>query len=346
MTSAQLHGVNLTGWLALESWVTPELFAGHGALTEGDLIASMTQEDYAALIEHHRETFITEQDIKQIAARGFNAIRLAVPWYCFGADGPHPGAYQGCISYVDKALEWAEEYGIKIIFTLAVNLDKQVSTRARELDVESPRLVRSRALDVLEALAQRYALRTGFLGIEVADVVRVARHRGLRVTEGVPAHMLRNYYREAYERIRAAAGDEPIIVLPDGGMSRGWNRFMAQRRYHNVWLDCHMDTISRRTRGSGPTSIPASLETQRAYLDEVLSGNLPVIVGSWSSSLAISEASLTPEGRIAVERLFTAQQLDMFERCCGWFFQTWKTSGFLSGWDARVAFATFERGML
>jgi hypothetical protein len=27
-------------------------------------------------------------------------------------------------------------------------------------------------------------------------------------------------------------------------------------------------------------------------------------------------------------------------------FQTWKTSGHLSGWDSRVALASFERGML
>ena len=29
-----LHGVNLSGWLVLEPWVTPSLFAGTGAFTE------------------------------------------------------------------------------------------------------------------------------------------------------------------------------------------------------------------------------------------------------------------------------------------------------------------------
>ena len=37
MASNTLHGVNLTGWLTLESWVTPELFAEAGALDEEQL---------------------------------------------------------------------------------------------------------------------------------------------------------------------------------------------------------------------------------------------------------------------------------------------------------------------
>ena len=41
MGNNTLHGVNLTGWLTLESWVTPELFAEAGALDEEALEASL-----------------------------------------------------------------------------------------------------------------------------------------------------------------------------------------------------------------------------------------------------------------------------------------------------------------
>lgn len=41
MGSRSLHGVNLTGWLTLESWVTPELFAGAGALDEESLVTAL-----------------------------------------------------------------------------------------------------------------------------------------------------------------------------------------------------------------------------------------------------------------------------------------------------------------
>ena len=51
MGSHSLHGVNLTGWLTLESWVTPELFAEAGALDEQALVTALTSETCREYIE-------------------------------------------------------------------------------------------------------------------------------------------------------------------------------------------------------------------------------------------------------------------------------------------------------
>ena len=55
---------------------------------------------------------------------------------------------------------------------------------------------------------------------------------------------------------------------------------------------------------------------------------------------------MTPEGRIALERVYTSEQLEAYAACPAWFFNTWKTSGLLTSWDARVALSSFERGMI
>ena len=60
----------------------------------------------------------------------------------------------------------------------------------------------------------------------------------------------------------------------------------------------------------------------------------------------MADSSMTPEGRIALERIYASEQLDAYGGLPAWFFQTWKTSGLLASWDARLALATFERGML
>ena len=70
------------------------------------------------------------------------------------------------------------------------------------------------------------------------------------------------------------------------------------------------------------------------------------MVGKWSASLPTPDGSMTAEGRIALERIYASGQLAAYRGCPAWFFQTWKTSAFLAGWDARVALASFERGML
>ena len=346
MGSHSLHGVNLTGWLTLESWVTPELFAEAGALDERALMTALGPKRYAEFVRGHRAEFVTREDFVKIAARGFNAVRLQVPWYVYGEQGPEPGPYVGCIEYVDQALEWAEEIGLNVVFALAMNPGAPCGDDGLAPDNADCHVPRERVLDVIYALAKRYALRAGFFGIELADDPVVQVRRGLALTDGLPIHRLRNYYREAYELIRSAAGDDPVVILPDGGVPGGWGRFMAQRHYVNVWLDCHLDRPTARVDVSGPSGVRKLVAAHGRYLREARRSGMPVMVGKWSSSLPIPDAQMTPEGRIALERVYTSEQLGAYEKCPAWFFNTWKTSGMLAGWDARVALATFERGMI
>lgn len=346
MSTHPLHGVNLTGWLTLESWVTPELFAEAGALDEEALAIALGPRRYADFVRSHRATFITKDDFVRIAARGFNAVRLPVPWYVYGDDGPEPGPYLGCIELVDEALEWAEEIGLKVIFALAINLGGPHSDNGIAPDLADMHIPREKILDVIFALSKRYANRVGFFGLEVADDVVPQARRGLTITDGVPVHRLRNYYREAYELVRNAAGEDPVVILPDGGVSSGWSRFMAQRHYRNVWLDCHLDRPVERVDASGPAGVRRLVAAHRRHLKSTQRSGMPVMVGKWSASLPVADAMMTPEGRIALERVYTSEQLGAYEKCPAWFFNTWKTSGKLASWDARVALATFERGMI
>lgn len=170
--------------------------------------------------------------------------------------------------------------------------------------------------------------------------------KGFKLTDGIPGHSLRNYYRRAYETIRSVAGEEPVVILPDGGWPQGFRRFMSQQAYQNVWLDAHLDKPCEGIDCSGPRGVQQLIDKNEAYLKTSASGGLPVMVGKWSASLPSIDGAMTAEGRIALERIYTSGQLKVYNTCPAWFFQTWKTSAFLAAWDARVALATFERGML
>ena len=346
MGGNSLHGVNLTGWLTLESWVTPELFAGAGALDEEALAIALGPKDYAECVHRHRASFITRDDFVKIAARGFNAVRLPVPWYVYGEQGPEAGPCIGCIEHVDEALDWAEEIGLKVIFSLAINPGGPHSDNGIAPDNADCHVPRDGVLDVVFALSKRYASRMGFYGMELADDVVPQVRRGLVLTDGVPIHRLRNYYREAYELVRSAAGEDVVVIMPDGGIPGGWGRFMAQRHYRNVWLDCHLDRTTARVDVSGPSGVRRLVSAHERNIREARRSGMPVMVGKWSSSLPVSDSQMTPEGRIALERVYTSEQISTYEKCPAWFFNTWKTSGLLGGWDARVALATFERGMI
>lgn len=340
------HGVNLSGWLTLDSWVTPELFADSGALDEPTLMASVGRHRYQELVERHREGFMSQSDFTQIASRGFNAVRLPIPWYAFGQQGPEPGPYVGCVTHVDNAFDWADEVGLGVLPVLAVSPGAPSEASSLVRNQGDFKAYREDLLNVIAALTKRYATRIGFLGIEVADDPVAQTRRGFTVTDGVPLHLLRNYYRDAYDTVRTIAGGDALVVLPDAGRPEAWRSFMAQDTYRNVWLDCHLFHHTDHVDASGPSAVRGLVDKSRAYLDKARRSGLPTMVGKWSASLPYADAMMTPEGQIALARVYVSEQLTAFARCPGWFFQTWKTSGRLVGWDARVALATFERRML
>lgn len=346
MSATALHGVNLSGWLTLESWVTPELFASSGALDEPALVQALGRKDYQEVVRRHRETFVTEGDFARIAARGFNAVRLPVPWYAFAEHEGDAGPYLPCAEQVDDALGWAEDIGLKVLFALRINPGAEVREGSSLHTLADLGAYRSRALDAVDALSSRYASRIGFFGIAVADDVVPQGRRGLVLTDGVPPHVLRNYYREAYEIVRANAGEDVVFVMPDGGRPDLWMRFMAQRRYVNTWLDCHLTCADTTLDATGPDGVRMLLDRSRRHLAEARRSGMPVMVGKWSSALPVSDSLMTPEGRMALERIFASEQLALYRSCPAWFFETWKTTGHLASWDARVALSSFERGMI
>ncbi len=346
MSERALHGVNLTGWLTLEPWVTPSLFAESGALDEATLAVALGTQRYRAAVEEHRKSFIQAADFTRIASRGFNAVRIPVPWYVLGRRGPKRGPYLGCLEQVDCALDWAEEVGLKVVLMLQASPGSDERERAAMGSSTDFHTYRDDLIYVLRALARRYALRNGFFGLEVLSEPVVQRREFLRLTEGVPRHTLRNFYRDAYESIREVAGDDLVIILPDGGMPGAWGVFMAASRYQNVWLDCHLTHDHDNVNVSGPQGVRHLVDASRATLKTARRSGLPAMVGLWSGSLPYADSLMTPEGRIALERVYISEQLNAFADCPAWFFQTWKTEARISGWDARISLATFERRML
>lgn len=343
MAERVLHGVNLSGWLILEPWVTPELFAGSGSLGEDTLAESLGEDVYAELLLRHWDTFITEDDFAQIAQRGLNAVRILVPWYVFGDKGPNAGYHLGCLTQVDNALSWAAKYDISILLTFGINPGAPGEENVISVGGSGHR---EDLLVVLSALAKRYADWPAFFGIEVANNPVAQHRRGFSVVPGVPLHVLRNFYRDAYAAVRNEAGPRPVIVFPDAGLPGAWRSFMAPKRYQNVWLDCHLYHYSDHVDATGPAGTRLLVNASRKTLKEAEKSGLPVMVGTWSGALPFADSAMTPEGRIALERVYVADQLRTFADRPAWFFQTWKTSGRLSGWDSRLALSSFERGML
>ena len=341
-----LRGVNLAGWLMPNPWVTPSLFRATGAVDEKSLLSVLGYEYYVPLIREHREQFITEEDFRQIAARGYNAVRIPLPWYVLGEDGPMHELAEGMPALLDKAFDWAEASGIQIVLCISMLPGSRPSANGLQIRIDSARPNRQASLSCVSQLSERYAARGSFFGIEPLDSVVPQRRRGFSVQPGTSLTYLRNFYRDAYDAFREAAGPGPAFIISDAGLPGSWRGFMAHRRYENVWLDTHLYHHVQDSETTGTASVRKLVEQSVRSIRDAKRSGLPVMVGEWSAALPISESTMTPEGRIALERVYVAGQLACFEHADAWFFQTWKTEQRLSPWDARIALSSFEKDIL
>ena len=315
----RILGVNLSGWFIPEPWVTPSLYAATGASNAAELQEAMGTAAYNERMRRHYETFVSEDDFRRMAQIGLNAVRLPVPWYAFGSQ-ESDASYISVVDYIDRAIEWAAKYNIRVLLDLATvpggQGDSNDSPTTPEVVAEWHSSTNGRhvALDVLERLADRYGEAESLLGIELLDTPQMSVRKSLfTMTDGIPAHCLRNFYRDAYELVRSYMPEDKIVVFSSSGHPGEWKHFM---------------------RGA------------KCELKEAVATGFPVLVGEWSGAAIFANSSVTPEGRNAYERVFIANQLASFAPAAGWFFQTWKTEKRIAAWDARAALGTLERGMI
>ncbi|KAG0700651.1 glycoside hydrolase family 5 protein [Suillus ampliporus] len=118
--SEKVRGVNLGGWLVLEPWITPSIFENTG---NDDIVDEWTFGEYQdydtakAVLQNHWNSWITESDFQAIAAAGLNHVRLPIGYWAFevGAGEPY---ITGQLDYLDMAITWASDYGLKLIIDL------------------------------------------------------------------------------------------------------------------------------------------------------------------------------------------------------------------------------------
>ncbi|CAL9732218.1 glucan 1,3-beta-glucosidase I/II [Monosporozyma unispora] len=152
--TTQIRGISIGGWLVLEPYITPTLFKdaikmgenmtnqrfgnysnsdySHQAfknitiIDEFTLCEKLGPKNATNLLNDHFNSWITEDDFKQIAENGFNLVRLPIGYWAWKLNNTlstYPGnitykdPYVGeglQLNYLKKAIGWATKYGLKI----------------------------------------------------------------------------------------------------------------------------------------------------------------------------------------------------------------------------------------
>ncbi len=340
----RLHGVNLGGWLVLEKWMTPSLFAGLAATDETTWCAELGAAAPARL-RAHWDGFITRDDFAWLAGVGINAVRIPLGHWIFGPPYPYHAKYgrsrypfvEGGIDVLDRALEWAAECGLRVVLDLhAAPGCQNAFDNGGMLDVcewHTREEYLAHSVDVLGRLAARYAAVSSLHAIQVLNEPRW----------DVPTDLLKAYYRRAYAAIRAhCPPDRVAVAFHDGFRHHGeYAGFFQAPGFENVLYDVHRYQCFERAdldldleghlHKAGVLWAGEAGEIQRGL-------GVPAIAGEWSLGLDLKVVSLWAPGpwnhaldhlddsqHDVALRAYGAAQLLAFGNYAGWFFWSYRT---------------------
>lgn len=334
----EIRGVNLGNWLVLEKWMSPSLFEGTTAEDEYWLPRELSKEVYEERIRTHRKEYITERDFAKIRSWRMNAVRIPVPYFVFGDREP----FIGCVEELDQAFAWAQHYEIKILLDLHTAPESQNGFDNGGLSgvckwAQNPKEVEFE-LTVLERLAKRYGRRDELWGIEVInepmlpkmwkimDVPKRYPPKDEQMAAGsepVPYDFLRQFYLDAYDRLRKYLPEEKCVVLHDGFELMIWKNFMREEKYKNVVLDTHKYLVTSEVKGCEPTVEGYEKYIQEHFAEEIreMQQYFPVICGEWCLSHGVKCAQ---EQKKEIYHRIGRAQLDAWKKGNGYFYWNYK----------------------
>jgi glucan 1,3-beta-glucosidase len=315
-TAKPLYGVNLGGWLLLEKWMTPSLFAGTDAVDEYTYCQKVGG-GLTKKLRDHRNAYITEADFAWLQLHGIEAVRLPIGYWVFGGEDP----YKPTISYVDKAFKWAEETGIKILLDMhgapGSQNGKQESGRIGKIGWPTDSRNILKTLHVIKQLADRYKDSPALLGIELLNEP----HSKIR------RRKLQKYYEAGYKIIREICGPDTWVVFSDNFKPKRWKRKLRGPKFGNMYIDTHQ--YQAYTKRDQKLDIAGHLDKTLHKLPKVLAKmqkSHPVIIGEWSVALnPKSLQNFDEQQLLAAQRAYGNAELITFEQTSAWFYWSYKT---------------------
>ncbi|KAK6456117.1 glucan 1,3-beta-glucosidase precursor [Scheffersomyces xylosifermentans] len=359
-----IKGVNLGGWFVLEPYITPSLFEQwgdddsqvpvdeyHYTQALGKLVASQR-------LDTHWKTWYTEDDFKGIAAAGLNFVRIPIGYWAFELLDNDPYV-QGQVAYLDQALEWANNLGLKVWIDLHGAPGSQNgfdnSGLRDSLEYQQDSNVQL-TLKVLNEIFEKYGngIYSDFvIGIELLNEP---------LGPSSDLDKLKSFYTQAYSDLRNTGSVTPVIIH-DGFEAMGyWDNFFTVDNgdYWNVVIDHHHYQVF--SYGELVRDINDHISVACNWGWDAKKEYHWNIAGEWSAALTdcakwvngvgrgaryagqydnsawigscdpyLDLGTWPAEYRVNVRKYIEAQ-LDAFEQTGGWVFWNWKTENAVE-WD-------------
>lgn len=300
----QYMGVALGGWLLLEPYITPSLFLEFNATSknvsdipddEYHYCEYLGQDEAIKRLSNHWDTFYNESDFEAIKNYGFNMVRIPIGYWAFDMLPEDPYVL-GAQEYLDKAIDWAHKYDLKVWIDLhgapgsQNGFDNSGLFLANEPGWQDKQEYVNLTLLVLQQIyikygSQEFSKEYGdtILGIEVLNEP---------LGPKLDMSKLKSFYNQSYLDARAYQDTNNTIVFHDAFQSAGyWDNFLDSRgklsgrlQNYNIMIDHHhYEVFSSGQLGVSIAQRITNIKNYSSGLGDESSH--PSVVGEWSAAL-------------------------------------------------------------
>ena len=303
--SPAMPGVNLGGWLMLERWMTPSVFAGTDATNEYELSKTT---DGRARIQQHRQTFIQEADLKWLAHTGVQLIRLPIGYWALEDQPPYISAKP----QVDWLMDMARQYDIQVLLDLhaapgAQNASDHSGSGNTSTVGWYQRTNQRKTTQILLDIASEYGEHPALWGIELLNepLVNTRRERW----------QLWWWTRQTSRKLRSKLPSHVRIVASDCYQPAWWSGRVGSNTLDIHHYQCFSDTDNQATSLTHHSQVlDQRSDEYRDYAQQQ-----PLIIGEWSATLPPGIASDDTEYAHCQSQLAVPANVD------AWFYWSYKT---------------------
>lgn len=316
----KMRGVNLGGWLVLERWISPSVFAGTSAPDEHSLMNLLDSKTAETRIRTHRDKFITESHIDQLQNLGLTALRLPVGYWLFD---DIDGFVGGADFYVDQLFGWAKRRGMSVVLCFHAAPGSQNgwdhSGKSGAISWVEPVNIKA-SHEFLELLTKRYGYHDNLVGIEILNEPHWS----------IDLEILHNFYQAAGRVVERNCHPGVAVIVSDSFRPTDIINWLPKLDLKKVILDCHLYQLF--TEEDRALNLTGHLEKAKRWAKELKRYDryCDVMVGEWSAAMSELYNPITDERqhryRAEDYAVYAKIQRQSFARAgAGWFYWTART---------------------
>ena len=182
---------------------------------------TLGQDAALSILTPHWDTWVTLADFQKIASAGFNTVRIPIGYWAF-QKFDNDSYVQGAAPYLDNAINWARQTGLKVWIDLhgapgSQNGFDNSGQRTSNLQFQQGNNTQN-TLQVLQQIADRYA--------KQQDVVSAIELLNEPLGPELDLNNLKQFYTSGYGEVRSDS-NTPVVIHDAFQTASYWNGFLT-----------------------------------------------------------------------------------------------------------------------